>query len=288
MSDEELLYMDMIPSEIRKFIEVEDLEPVSSAIDHFRKSMDKFMFLKNEILGIYEEEKLKSIDKSEELEVNNKALMLCRLETSRRFGIYFMQFFQAAMEATRSSVGVRVKKVLNLSCEDRLEVIDPLIQQVKVFVKDDVVYQNMPYILQHCDENLINKMRKYGFSRNIVNCGNSVTVLKNFNCVICNHKLDPQYVIYLEQYLKWKNSNKLYDDEDNDIFIVNGVAIPVENPSSSENDDICKSPHTNIWPARNQWYVKDKLLVNYYAKMNRYKQEMLLNAHRAEVDYCCK
>ena len=98
MSDEELLYMDMIPFEIRKFIEVEDLEPVSSAIDHFRKSMDKFMFLNNEILGIYEEEKLKSIDKSEELEVNNKALMLCRLETSRRFGIYFMQFFQAAME----------------------------------------------------------------------------------------------------------------------------------------------------------------------------------------------
>ena len=160
-----------------------------------------------------------------------------------------------------------------------MKVIDSLIQQVKVFVKDDVVYQNMPYILQHCDENLINKMRKYGFSRNIVNCGNSVMVLKNFNCVICNHKLDPQYVIYLEQYLKWKNSNKLYDDEDNDIFIVDGVAISVENPSSIENDDICKSPHTNIWPARNQWYVKDKLLVNYYAKMNRYKQEMLLKAH---------
>ena len=110
MSDEELLYMDMIPFEIRKFIEVEDLEPVSSAIDQFRKSMDKFMFLKKKILDIYEEEKLKSIDKSEELEVNNKALMLCRLETSRRFGIYFMQFFRAAMEATRSSVGVRVKK----------------------------------------------------------------------------------------------------------------------------------------------------------------------------------
>ena len=83
---------------------------------------------------------------------------------------------------------------MNLSWEGRLKVIDSLIQQVKVFVKDDVVYQNMSYTLQHCDESLINKMRKYGFSRDIVNCGNSVTVLENFNCVICNHKFDPQHV----------------------------------------------------------------------------------------------
>ena len=104
---------------------------------------------------------MKSIDKSEELEANNKALMLCRLETSHHFGIYFMQFFQAAMEATRSSVGVRVKKVLNLFWEGRLKFIDPLIQQVKVFVEDNVVYQTMPFTSQqHCDENgtLINKI----------------------------------------------------------------------------------------------------------------------------------
>ena len=105
MNDGELLYMDMIPFEIRKFIEVEDLEPVSSAIDQFRKSMDKFMFLKKKILDIYEEEKLKSIDKSEELEVNNKALMLCRLETSRCFGIYFMQFFRLLWRLLEVALG---------------------------------------------------------------------------------------------------------------------------------------------------------------------------------------
>ena len=230
------------------------------------------------------------------------------MESSRRFGVFFMQFFQVVM-AARSSVAVRVKKFLTLSWSDKLSLIDPLIKHVEDLVENGVVFHRNSSA--ECSDGeelpslLIDKSRESGFSKKQINTTNSISNLQKLNCVICNHKLDPQYIIHLFEYYQSKQENgsssskgrgeeeEEGDDDDSDYEIMLDGSI-IKIPSnlrsdqqfskkiSIENKNLKKSPHANIWSGRNQWFVKDKLTFEFYSTLNRFRQELLITAYRKE------
>ena len=122
----------------------------------------------------------------EEIETINKLLLKQRLEESRRFGIFFMQFFQTAMEATKKSIAFKVKKMLSISWKNRLNLLMPLVNDLDELVNNGVVYLQLKTTsLTVCE---------VGFLKLALHTNNSVRSLDKFNCKICNRKLDPIYI----------------------------------------------------------------------------------------------
>ena len=195
MSDTEMLDYSTVPRDISRLIEVEDLANLSLQIDQFRIVMDEFMDLKAKILKLYTELAENPVpglteDIEQQIESANKLLLKRRLEASRRFGVFFMQFFQALMEAAKKSIAFKSKKTLSLTWKERLNLLLPLSQKVDELVQDGELF------LETKTKSLTD--RQIGFKRSTVHTNNSVRRFKDLNCVICNQKLDPLYVNYLK------------------------------------------------------------------------------------------
>ena len=151
MSDEELLdFKSTVPWHIHRHLDVEDEANLSSSIDAFRVSMDEFMELKQKVLQSHvDENKISNSDANLsrenrkvinlELEETNKQLLIKRKEVSRRFGVYFMELFQALMEATKKNVAVCQKKTLNLTVPGRMEISRPLFDKVTDLKRKGIV-----------------------------------------------------------------------------------------------------------------------------------------------------
>ena len=240
MSDEELLdYKSTVPWDIHRHVDVEDMANLSSSVDAFRVSMDDFMDLKQKVLQSnmdmetdFSRESRKIINL--ELEEINKALLKKRKEVSRCFGVFFMELFQALMEATKKNVAIRKKKTLHLTLTERAKMSQPLYDRVVELEKKGIV---------RLHDTKKGEGREVGFVRSKKNGGidtsNSVRKYEDLNCKICNHKLDPLYVLHLQKYLNYKINNPSqrgeldYDDDDNDAkmnyekqcTVINGRAV---------------------------------------------------------------
>lgn len=299
MSDEELLNYSTVPHEISRLLEVEDLANLSLQIDQFRIVMDAFINLKAKILELYTELVENPVpglkeDIEQRLEAANKLLLKRRLEASRNFGVFFMQFFQALMEAAKKSIAFKVKKTLKLSWKERLGLLEPVSNKIEELVGDGVLFLKP-------ETNSISD-RQVGFEKSTLHTNNSVRQFKEFNCVICNQKLDPLYLNYLRIYCEHKdtssggedsNDEGGFDDndsEDNESYemVLDGSIVRMSNkvvPSVIPQDLAPKSPHVNIWAGRNMWQVKEKLLQFFFKQMNRLKQELLVNAFRKKKQF---
>ena len=67
-----------------------------------------------------------------------------------------------------------------------------------------------------------------------------------------------------------------------DGTVVRQIREPLLNTMNEANDmPEVKSPDISIWPGRNAWHTKDKIQRYYYGQMNRFKQEVLIETHRA-------
>ena len=298
MSDDELLDYSTVPREISRLLEVEDLANLHMQIEQFRTVMNTFMDMKAKILELYIELAENPVpglkeDIKQRIETANKLLLKRRLEASRNFGVFFMQFFQALMEATKKSIAFKVKKTLKLSWKERLALLEPISKKIGEFAREGILYSKA--------ETKSLTDRQVGFEKSILHTNNSVRQFKEFNCVICNQKLDPLYLRYLWIYYEHKSNtspdNETDDEaniggnnEDDDSYemVLDGciVRIPNKVTSSCTPQDLApKSPHVNIWAGRNMWQVKEKLLQFFFKEMNRLKQELLVNAFRKKKQF---
>ncbi|XP_066931070.1 uncharacterized protein [Clytia hemisphaerica] len=305
MDDEEMMDYTTIPFTIRRHVEVEDIVNLSQSLEYFRTSMNAFMELKLRIINMHMEKSENPAMKQqakEELNATSALLTKRRSEASKRFGVFYMQFFQIIMEATKKEVAVRAKKTLKMSWRDRSKFIeDTTISKCDIVFEDGVLYViEKP---KEGDETLPHKIA--------ITTENSVTVGKYLNCVICNQKMDPIYLRHLKSYYDakitaGKGNNKgicghakdtddVYedseDDDDYQMMIGDEIVRLSRTVNTSEgNEDVHKpkSPHVNIWRGRNMWQVKEKLLMMFFSQINRLKQELLVTAHRDKKEHLSK
>lgn len=288
MSDDELLDHSTVPREISRLLEVEDLTNLSLQIDQFRSAMDAFIGLKAKTLELYTElaENLANGAKEEieqRLETVNKLLLKRRLEASRLFGVFFMRFFQALMEAAKKSIAFKVKKTLKLNWRERLRLLEPVSKKIEELVRDGLLFLK--------PETKTTTDRQVSFEKSTLHTNNSVRHFQEFNCVICNQKLDPLYLNYLRIYYEHKSESSSGDDSSDDDdcnieydeMLLDGCIVRIPNRLEPSNIPQCsapKSPHVNIWPGRNMWQVKERLLQFFFKEANRLKQELMVSAFR--------
>ena len=314
MSDDELLdYESTVPWDIHRHVDVEDMANLSCSIDCFRADMDDFMDLKAKLLTIVEEkhdDDISAEDKviiESELNQINEALMEKRMEVSRRFGVYFMELFQALMEATKKNVVVCQKKNLSLTTKQRVKPYSTLVETLDV-----------KNVLDEKVDSWFVK-RKVGFPTRRDNeaigldLTTSVRRHEKLNCKICNHKLDPIYIRHLQRHLNYRvekeasssSKDDAYvdnddDDDDDHIIIVDGKAIsipskkktnnkkPMVNSDIQRDPNVPPSPHALIWSGRNAWQVKDRLYRFFCTILIRYKQEIKITEFRMMNDWLQK
>ena len=150
-----------------------------------------------------------------ELEDINKLLLKKRLEASRRFGIFYMEVFQALMEATKKNVAICQKKTLQMSIKERAAFSEPLYKIVTELTKRGTVKLNVTNtggIFVDREVGFVNCSKENGDDG--LNTSNSVRKHEKLNCKICNHKLDPIYVHNLQKYLEFKIANPTYRDDE--------------------------------------------------------------------------
>ena len=208
MSDEQLLdYKGTMPYPIYRLIEVEDDAILSDAVDCFRMAMDSYVDAKLDNLKRKErvngggEKQQNNEDPlfidvgggerlvNEVLEESNRKLLEAKMEVSKSFGVYFMNLFQIAMDASKKYVLFNQMKRLILSPPQRQAFVKPY--------KDKVVEMMASGNITASQQNV----KLNGLSIQGVYCGltatSSVRLMKGGNCSICNHKIDPQYLLNL-------------------------------------------------------------------------------------------
>jgi len=180
-----------------------------------------------------------------------------------------MQFFQALMEAAKKSIVFKVKKTLNLNWKQRLELLEPLSKKIDEFVGKGILVLE-PQFASPTD-------RQVGFRKSAVHSNNSISQFPEFNCVICNQKLDPLYLNFLRLYYEYKITCSDCEDSDKEgdasyEMVLDGciVKVPSKRTLPAQLKEIApKSPHVNIWAGRNMWQVKEKLTQLFFKQMNR-------------------
>ena len=199
MSNEELLDTSTVPYPIRRHMEVEDQCNLEMSVDEFRVSMNAFIEVKAKVIKLnvdkIENPNMK-ISLSEQIETHNKILLRKRTEASRRFGIFFFQLFQILMEYSKKEVAVCCKKTLRLSWKERADLIDPILKSANTFFKNGVLY----FVKKIEGE----EGEMSTFLEEALTTDNSVTSFKDYNCVICNQKLDPTYLQKMKTYYDHK------------------------------------------------------------------------------------
>ena len=142
-----------------------------------------------------------------ELKLINESLRQKRREAGRRFGVFYMEFFQALMEATKKNVAVCQKKILDLKWAERLKFLEAIRGTVDALIEKGIVKLHATYTGDTFG------CREVGFvtvrtnKEGGLDTSNSVRKYEELNCVICNHKLDPLYVQFLRNYLTYKMRN---------------------------------------------------------------------------------
>ena len=317
-SDDELLdYKSTVPWEIWRHIDVEDEANHSGSIDCFRIVMNEFMDLKTKTLRAnMQKVSGQSIDQQRildlELEEINKTLLKKRQEASRRFGEFFMEYFQALMEATKKNVAVCQKKNLSFTLAERTAFSKPLCREVEELSRVGLVNVTVSKL----DGSFVG--RQVGFSN--LTTTNSVRQNDALNCKICNHKLDPLYIVKLQKYLEfkltnpthregeeakdeWTNLSDMSDVKENYYeMILDGQVVRVnrEKPNGTEAEKqqqleeekrnqfdqfAVRSPHITIWAGCNEWHVKDRIFRFFCEQLNRYKQELIVAESRTAETY---
>ena len=287
MSNEELLDTSTVPYPIRRHMEVEDQCNLEMSVDEFRVSMNAFIEVKAKVIKLnvdkIENPNMK-ISLSEQIETHNKILLRKRTEASRRFGIFFFQLFQILMEYSKKEVAVFCKKTLRLSWKGRADLIDPILKSANTGVL---------YFVKKIEGE---EGEMSTFLEEALTTDNFVASFKDYNCVICNQKLDPTYLQKMKTYYDHKiqqgegdNDREEYtEDDENDYQMLVGdeiIRISRDKPPDDENEEKPKSPHVCIWASRNMWQVKEQLMIFFYSEVNRLKQQLLVASHRLKMTY---
>ena len=203
-------------------LSVEDSNILETAVNSFRKAMNKFVLVKKKKLDLLDQKEDMLADSlftdPESSEINDQLaavdfqLIEARNEASRMFGIYFMELFQICINVTQRFVLMKQKKYLTLSHSRRIHFIQSYTSEVQKLIESghylEVERRSVGTEVSGdaVVENIVEKTfgRIDGFAN--VNLTNHVKLHPELNCCICNVKLDPIYLLKLE---KWHVLQKL-------------------------------------------------------------------------------